>query len=70
LINLTSPTLLFEYAIIDSIGRNKGWHLGSPLRSLDELPKRIKELQVKHPKKTIKTKVYEYTLAFGSKQIA
>ena len=70
MLNLVRTTLLFEYAVIDSIGRNKGWHMANPLKSLDELPSRIKELEKQHPKKTIKTKVYEYSLAFGSRQIA
>ena len=68
--SLIQTTLLFEYAVIDSLGRNKGWHMGSPLKTLDELPDRIAQLQIQHPKKSIKTKVYEYSLAFGSRQIA
>lgn len=59
-----------EYAIIDSLGRNKGWQMHGLLRSLDDLPSITKALQDKHPKKSVKIKVYEYTDAFGAKQIA
>ncbi len=68
--NLLAPRLIMEYAIIDSLGRNKGWHMHGFLNSLDDLAGILKDIQLKHPKKTIKSKVYEYTTAFGSKQIA
>lgn len=68
--SLVTPVLILEYAIIDSMGRNKGWHMHGFVNSLDDLTGILKNLQDRHPKKTIKSKVYEYTTAFGSKQIA
>jgi hypothetical protein len=59
-----------EYAVIDSMGRNKGWHMHGFVRSLDDVNDILATIQKKHPKKSIKSKVYEYTLAFGSRQIA
>jgi alpha/beta superfamily hydrolase len=59
-----------EYAVIDSMGRNKGWHMHGVIGSLDDVANILKDIQKKHPKKSIKSKVYEYTTAFGSKQIA
>ena len=68
--SLLQPRLIMEYAIIDSLGRNKGWHMHGILNSLDELAGILKTIQDQHPKKLIKSKVYEYTTAFGSVQIA
>ena len=68
--SLLKPRLIMEYAVIDSLGRNKGWHMHGFLNSLDDLSGILKDIQLKHPKKLIKSKVYEYTTAFGSKQIA
>lgn len=68
--SLLEPRLIMEYAIIDSMGRNKGWHMHGFINSLDDLSDILKNIQSQHPKKLIKSKVYEYTTAFGSKQIA
>lgn len=62
--------LLLEYAVIDSLGRNKGWNMYGAISSLDDLPQIIDNIGKKYPKKSIKTKVYEYSTATGSKQIA
>lgn len=68
--SLLEPRLIMEYAIIDSMGRNKGWHMHGVINSLDDLAGILKTIQDSHPKKLIKSKVYEYTTAFGSRQIA
>ena len=68
--NLLEPKLIMEYAVIDSLGRNKGWHMHGFVNSLDDLSGILKIIQDQHPKKLIKSKVYEYTTAFGSRQIA
>lgn len=59
-----------EYAVIDSLGRNKGWQMHGFIKSLDDLPALTKDIQTQHPNKEVKVKVYEYSAAFGSKQIA
>lgn len=68
--SLLQTHLLLEYAVIDSLGRNKGWHMHGAIASLDDLPQIIENIGKKYPKKSIKTKVYEYSTALGSKQIA
>lgn len=68
--SLLEPKLILEYAVIDSLGRNKGWHMHGFIPSLDALADILKDIQSKHPKKLIKSKVYEYTTVFGSRQIA
>ena len=68
--NLLKPKLILEYAVIDSIGRNKGWHMHGLINSLDDLPEIVNEIKISNPNKQVKTKIYEYTTAFGSVQIA
>jgi len=68
--NIMQQHLLVEYAVIDSMGRNKGWHMYGAIKSLDDLAEVIENIGKKYPKKSIKTKVYEYSTATGSKQIA
>ena len=68
--NLLKPKLILEYAIIDSLGRNKGWHMHGLINSLDDLPEIVNEIKISNPNKQVKTKIYEYTTAFGSVQIA
>lgn len=68
--NLLAPKLILEYAVIDSIGRNKGWHMHGFINSLDDLPEIVNEIKISNPNKQVKTKIYEYTTAFGSVQIA
>ena len=68
--NIMQQHLLLEYAVIDSMGRNKGWKMHGAIKSLDDLPAILDSIIKQHPKKSIKTKVYEYSTATGSKQIA
>lgn len=68
--SLLEPKLILEYAVIDSLGRNKGWHMHGFINSLDDLPVIVNDIKVQHPNKQVKTKIYEYTTAFGSVQIA
>jgi hypothetical protein len=35
-----------EYAVIDSMGRNKGWHMHGFLNSLDDLAGILKDIQL------------------------
>jgi hypothetical protein len=68
--SLLKPKLILEYAIIDSMGRNKGWHMHGFINSLDDLPVLVNDIKIQYPNKQVKTKIYEYTTAFGSVQIA
>lgn len=61
--------LLLEYAAIDSMGRNKGWHMHGDIQTLDSLEEIVSKIKAKHPGKAIKVKIYEYSTALGSKQI-
>ena len=55
---------------MDSLGRNKGWHMHGFINSLDDLPVIVNDIKIQYPNKQVKTKIYEYTTAFGSVQIA
>lgn len=68
--SLLTKSLIMEYAVIDSMGRNKGWQMHGFINSLDDLPELTTAIKAKHPNKEVKVKVYEYSGAFGSKQIA
>lgn len=70
MINWTQPHLIMEYAVIDSIGRNKGWHLHGVVDSIETAHNIVDGIRAKNPKKTVQMKLYEYTQAFGSQQIA
>lgn len=70
MINWTHPHLIMEYAIIDSLGRNKGWKMHGLVGSLESAQQIVDAVRAKNPKKTVEMKVYEYTQAFGSRQIA
>jgi hypothetical protein len=61
--------LLLEYAAIDSMGRNKGWHMHGAIETLDSLGEIVSKIKANHPGKSIKVKLYEYSTATGSKQI-
>lgn len=68
--SLTQEHLILEYAVIDSMGRNKGWHTYGVLANLDEMPGVVSKIKAKNPNKEVKIKLWQYSLAFGSKQIA
>lgn len=68
--NLTQEHLILEYAVIDSMGRNKGWHTHGIIENLDAFPGIVSKIKADHPGKEVKVKLYQYSLAFGSKQIA
>jgi hypothetical protein len=68
--SLLKPKLILEYAVMDSLGRNKGWHMHGFINSLDDLPVIVNDIKIRYPNKLVKTKVYEHTTAFGSVQIA
>lgn len=59
-----------EYAVIDSLGRNKGWQMHGFIASLDDLPRLTSDIKSQYPDKEVKIKVYEYSGALGSRQIA
>ena len=68
--SLTQEHLILEYAVIDSLGRNKGWHTFGVIKTLDEMPGIVSKIKADNPEKEIKVKLWQYSLAFGSKQIA
>ena len=67
--NIMQQHLLLEYAAIDSLGRNKGWKMHGAIKNLDILPDLVSKIKADNPGKEIKVKVYEYSIATGSKQI-
>lgn len=67
---LTQEHLILEYAVIDSMGRNKGWHTYGIIANLDVFPGVVSKIKAEHPDKEVKVKLYQYSTAFGSKQIA
>ena len=68
--SLTQEHLILEYAVIDSLGRNKGWHTHGVIKTLDEMPAIVSKIKADNPDKEIKVKLWQYSLAFGSRQIA
>ena len=68
--NLTQEHLILEYAVIDSMGRNKGWHTFGMIKTLDEMPDIVSKIKADNPNKEVKVKLWQYSTAFGSRQIA
>lgn len=68
--SLTQEHLILEYAVIDSLGRNKGWHTYGVIANLDVFPDIVSKIKAENPGKEVKVKLHQYSLAFGSKQIA
>ena len=68
--NMMAEHLILEYAVHDSMGRNKGWHTYGVLKSLDDMPGIVAEIKADHPDKEIKVKLWQHSTAFGSEQIA
>jgi hypothetical protein len=68
--NLLQEHLILEYAVHDSMGRNKGWHTHGMLNSLDDMPAIVAKIQADHPGKDVKVKLWQHSTAFGSQQIA
>ena len=67
---LLREIFIVEYAVIDSIGRNKGWHYFKPLNSLDDLPKTKKDIKALVGDQEFKVKVWKHSTLLGSEQIA
>lgn len=62
--------LILEYAVHDSMGRNKGWHTYGVLKTLDDMPGIVTKIKAQHPDKDVKVKLWQHSTAFGSRQIA
>ena len=62
--------LILEYAVLDSLGRNKGWHTYGVLRTLDDMPAVVAKIRAGNPDKEVKVKLWQHSTAFGTKQIA
>lgn len=68
--NFLKEHLILEYACIDSMGRNKGWHTYGVIANLDVFPEIVSKIKAENPGKDVKVKLWQHSTAFGSKQIA
>ena len=70
LADLLREVFIVEYAAMDSIGRNKGWHNYGVIMSIDDLTAIKSEIKTIIGNRDFEVKVWKHSTAFGSVQIA